>query len=69
MIPDSQLHQNIDAELLAKDEFSTLDPELFPTNRVVEKLKSREALLKEYVNVRKLAQVASGLGKNGLTTL
>lgn len=69
MIPDSQLHQNTDAEFLAKDEFSTLDPELFPRARVVEKLKSREALYKEYVDVRKLAQVASGLGENGLTIL
>lgn len=69
MIPDSQLHQNIDADFLAKDEFSTLDPEVFPRSRAVEKLKSREALFKEYVDVRKLAQVASGLGENGFTTL
>lgn len=54
-------------EFLAKDEFSSIDPDLSPL--VAEKLKSREALIKEYVDVRKLAYVASGLGEKGLRHL
>ncbi|MBS0635243.1 MAG: hypothetical protein JSR37_07250 [Verrucomicrobia bacterium] len=67
MVPDSQANLHSSVEFLAKDEFSSFDPELYP--RVAEKLKAREALIKEYVDVRKLAYVASGLGEKGLQKL
>jgi hypothetical protein len=46
-----------------KEEHLELDQELLPK----EKLKKREALIKSYVDVRRLAQVASGMGDNGLS--
>lgn len=67
MIPDSQAHSHTELDFLAKEEFSTLDPELFSNAQVALKLKTREALLKRYLDVRKLAQVASRFGKNSFT--
>ena len=68
MVPDSQSNLSTNLEFLAKDELSSFDEELFPREHVVEKRKAREALIKAYVDVRKLAVVASGLGKRGFST-
>ena len=65
MVPDSQFNLSTNVEFLAKAELSPLDPELF---HPVEKRKAREALIKQYVDVRKLALVASGLGAKGFTS-
>jgi hypothetical protein len=51
-------------EYLPKEELSSLDPELYPR----EKMHKRQELIKRYVDVRKLAQVASGLGDKGLSS-
>ena len=69
MLPDSQLNLKSTMQFLPNEELATFDPELFPAERTIEKLKAREALLKEYVDIRQLAYVASGLGKHGLSTL
>jgi len=68
MIPDSQANLSTASEFLPKDEFSSFDPDVFPRERIAEKLKAREALIKGQLDVRKLAQVASGLGEQGLST-
>ncbi len=69
MIPDSQSNLSTHVEFLPRDEFSTFDPEVFPRDNTIEKRLAREALIKGYVDVRKLAQVASGLGDKGLSQL
>ena len=69
MVPDSQANLSTTSEFLAKDEFSFFDPEVFPRERIIEKRKAREALIKGYVDVRKLAFLASGLGDKGLSSL
>ncbi len=69
MIPDSQANLNTQVEFLPKDEFSSFDPEVYPRDNTIEKRLAREALIKGYVDVRKLALVASGLGDKGLSQL
>jgi len=69
MVHESLSHQGTNVEFLAKTDFATFDPEVYPLERVVEKRKSREELIKKYVDVKKLAMVASGLGEQGFTTL
>ncbi len=56
-------------EFLATEEFAAFDPEVYPVQDVVEKRKSREELIKKYIDVKKLAMVASGLGEQGYKQL
>ncbi len=65
---DTYCNQSSRTEFLIKDEGALCNPEPFSKERSRDKLKKREALIKEYVNVRKLALVASGLGENGFSS-
>ena len=53
--------------LLPHEELSTFDPEIFPLHHAAEKRIAKEAFFQAYVDVRKLAFIASGLGDKGLT--
>lgn len=68
MLPDSQHNLSSSMQFLPQDELSQLDPEVFPLENVVEERKRREKLIKQYVDFKTLASIASGLGKNGIST-
>ena len=68
---DAESHRNkrVITRFLPSEELAIFDPELFPHDHVIEKRKAREALIKSYVDVRKLAFIAAGLGDKGLSQL
>lgn len=68
MVPDSQKNLTSDMQFLPHEELSTLDSELFPLENVVVERKRREKLLKQFVDFKTLASIASGLGKGGIST-
>lgn len=68
LIPDHHLAVEGSLEFLPKEELAAFDSTLFEGTTEKDKLKARVALVKSYVDVRKLAIVASGLGERGFTS-
>lgn len=68
MLPESQNTLSCEMEFLPQDELSQLDPELFPIKNAVVERERREKLVRQFVDFKTLASIASGLGKNGIST-